>query len=319
MLKILLPTFLIVAALVAAQFFLPRQSTATMFTLENDSLILVSENSQQTRATNVAARLYDQREEYALYAEKITEQSAAGEYTGGGDLWLINKSGTIHKRLVTATTITDALIAPRTQKIFCLTNDGKLFSTDFDGNDIAALADKAVSPSISADEKFLIFQKLNSAWRPDDYYNENQGLAIYDLAAGREKIITANNEDFSPIFSPKATKIIFNSLSAEGLVSLFVVDIDGNNRTQLTNIGQKFVNAATIPTPADRPIWSDDGSSLVYESDNEIWFVEFDADFSTITRAQRIAYGKSPRWIDDKTVGIITNDKTNNISRISVN
>jgi Tol biopolymer transport system component len=317
--KILIPTFLIVIALIIYQSLSPQKTTAAMFTIQNNALVLIGDDNQQTRVANVAARIFDQQNDYALYAEKTADQLSASEYTGGADLWLTNKTATIHKQIVSTATVLDAIIAPRTQRIFYLTNDAQLFSVDFDGTNVTSLANKVISPALSTDEKFLTYQKLNESWQPNDYYENSRGIMIYDLTTNKEQTVTTDNEDFAPFFSPKATKIIFNSLSPEGLASLFIVNADGSKRTQLTNVGQKFVTAATAPTPANQPTWSGDGKHLVYESGNEIWLLEFNADLTTVARGDRIAYGKSPRWIDDKTIGILTNNAANNIIRVDTN
>ncbi|MFH0814657.1 MAG: hypothetical protein V1902_00995 [Candidatus Falkowbacteria bacterium] len=319
--KILLPLLLAVAIILAVQFFItPKQSAAALFSLANNSLMLINADNQQTVAANIAARLYDQQDDFAVYAETIKEQLTASEAIGSGDLWLINKQATIHKQLINDKNVIDALIALRSQKIFYLTNEAKLFSMSFDGANIATIADKVMSPTISADEKFLTYQKLADNWQSNDYFENSRGIFIFNLTTNKERQITNSPEDFAPIFSPKATKIIFNSLSPEGLASFFIVDTTSNNRKQLTNLGQKFVTNTTVPIPTEQPSWSPNGKYLIFESDNEIWLLEFAADLNSILRSQRISFGKSPTWNQDgKIISILTNTSPKNIINVDVN
>ncbi|MBI5254844.1 PD40 domain-containing protein [Candidatus Falkowbacteria bacterium] len=319
--QILFLLLLVLAIIIALQFFVaPKQSDAAIFSLANNSLMLINADNQQTIAANSAAQLYDQQSDFAIYAETIKNQFSASETASGGDLWLINKQATIHKQLVADTKIIDAIIALRTQTIFYLTTDAQLFSMNFDGLNTTAIANKVISPTISADERFLTYQKLDDSWQPNDYFENSRGIFIFDITTNKERQITNAAEDFAPFFSPKATKIIFNSLSPEGLASFFIVDSTGSNRKQLTNLGQKFVTNTTVPIPTERPSWSPNGKYLVFESDNEIWLLEFASDLNSITRSQRISFGKSPRWrADGKTISVLTNEHPQNIINLDVN
>ena len=140
------------------------------------------------------------------------------------------------------------------------------------------------------------------------------GIAVHNLATGREDVITGSSHDFQPVgFSKDMTKLYFNSTRPfentkneyeNHVASLWVVDLSTKKVTRLTNLNEELVmKGVMVPTLDIRALWSSDKKTAISSTDIEsgIWKFEFNDD-GTLLDAKKIASGTAPRWseLDNK-------------------
>jgi Tol biopolymer transport system component len=132
-----------------------------------------------------------------------------------------------------------------------------LYVMNADGSNAVRLLDVPVMP--------------DAVWSPDAksiaVTSEFEGGAIYvvDVQSRTMRRLTQIAHPYSPAWSPDGKRIAFNAATAK-TSDIFVIDADGKNQTQLTNLGRIARNAA----------WSPDGSKIAFIA-NDGWFV-MDAD-----------------------------------------
>jgi TolB protein len=121
-------------------------------------------------------------------------------------------------------------------------------------------------PSISKDGNKVAYQVLN---------NENTaGWSIWIVGRdGRSATELGSGE--MPKFSPDGKKIAFAQRDFNGVRQIWVMDINGGNRIQITNEFCVGCNGNQLP------VWHPQGQRLVFVSDtksqnNDIWMVELD-------------------------------------------
>ena len=109
-------------------------------------------------------------------------------------------------------------------------------------------------------------------WSPDGtkivYDDALAGITVMD-ADGTNKRLVKNARGLHPTWSPDGKRIAFIAAKNPGDISqIYVIDIDGRNRTQLTD---DFVNKRL-------PSWSPDGKRIAYTGNNVIWVVDSDGE-----------------------------------------
>ena len=117
-------------------------------------------------------------------------------------------------------------------------------------------------------------------WSPDGtkivYDDALAGITVMD-ADGTNKRLVKNARGLHPTWSPDGKRIAFLAAKNPGGNSqIYVIDIDGRNRTQLTD---DFVHKRL-------PSWSPDGKRIAYTGNNVIWVVDSD--------------GENPRQLTDR-------------------
>lgn len=86
---------------------------------------------------------------------------------------------------------------------------------------------------------------------------EEYQIRVVDANGQNEKIISVGEQDFSPNWSPDGQKIAFASWQNRGLPRIWIMDMDGQNRTRLTDhYGSEIA-----------PSWSPDGRKIAYGSE----------------------------------------------------
>lgn len=313
--------FVVASALSLTAFFGLQRTGASRIILENGDLYSISETIGAQRYTNLGdiKFVFDQKYDKALYGRGWQGALPETEVTGGTELWL-RKLGSKQDRKIAEERVTYAFFDPEATKIYYTTENWDLFVVNIDGSNKTKVAEKALFPDLSRDGQYLVYQKLNADWQPGDYSDQALGLAVLDLKTKEEKLVTKTFEDFSPIWSPNGEKIAFFSRSPEGLASLFMVNADGSNRVQLTNIGQTVFSDKTVPSLSERPIWSKDGKHFIYESDRVIWHLEFNEAQSQVVKAEKVAYGIDPEWKEDgKSITVVTSPIGNKKSIQTIN
>lgn len=248
--------------------------------------------------------VFDRRNGKILYGKGWgNENEEAGESIGGTELWIANGNGSNPVRLVEGFDVKEAFFAPD-GSIFYATRDQDLFRVSPDGTSREKILEKALQANVSPDGSKLVYQKLNPNWGIGMFTDDAFGLHLFNLVTRKETQLTTRSDDFAPFFTPSGNKIVFISAGWEGLASHFVIDEDGSNKTQLTNKGQRIITEKTVPVFSEKPIWA--GKFMVYESDRQIWLIEFSETFDRVQQAKRIGSGIDPQWvIPGKTLEIL--------------
>ncbi|HEY0320053.1 MAG TPA: S8 family serine peptidase [Pyrinomonadaceae bacterium] len=166
-------------------------------------------------------------------------------------------------------------------KKIAFTKDGHLHIMNEDGSNL-----KQITNSSSPD--------FNPSWSPD-------GSKVLTNSDGQMRIISVDNGNqvtiggdlgYEARFSPDGTKILYDN--ALGNSQLWVMNTDGSNRTQLTNITGSKVAAR----------WSPDGKKIAFANygvpttaTSEIYVMN--ADGSGLTRITTGAFDSLPTWSPD--------------------
>jgi len=290
--KVFFGLVVVVLCVVVVTFLMVFQNAqAEQFSLENGKLYSKSKTlGRKVLLLENVSIIFDQKAGYVLYGTDWQGDLPESERVGGSDLWLMNASGVAPKQLVANFDVRNALLCAQDEQVLYLTRSMDLWSVDFSGASEQKKLSKIISPSLSADEKFLVYQKLNNDWQMGQYFENAQGIGLYDFQKAKSKMITREPQDFNPFFTLRKQKILFHSVNEFGIASLFVIDVSGRNQEQLTNLKQKFVSDKTIPIASEKPIWQSD-YELLFESDREIWKLKFNKDYTKVLDARRVGYG----------------------------
>lgn len=294
---------------------------ADIVTVRNGELYLLSDRLGEKRLTNngKVKHLFQQRNGKILFGKGWEGGVPDSERMGGMHLSVMNENGT-EEQEVTKDLVTFALFDATADTIYYTNDRMDLFARDEKGNS-KKIQEKVLSPDLSSDRRYIVYQKLPPEWQPGHYFDGALGLTILDLQTGNERRITNRWEDFNPFWTPDGQHILFFSANEGGLASHFIINADGTEKKQLTNVGQVFVSDTTIPNPSETPIWSKDGTYFVYEADREIWVNEFSPRADAIVSARRVAYGKDPQWLTDgKSIVVIAAEgqKGKNLLRVDL-
>lgn len=310
----------IFGAILLSSCDLPQaKADADQVVLKEGDLFSISETLGEKRLTtdkNVKF-LFDAKGGKILFGKGISNETSESEGIWGTDLWVFDeKSGA--KLVNGGLQVNSAILSPDGNKIYFTTRNWDLFAADAPG--LKKMQEKVLSPSISADGEKLVYQKLPPKWQIGDYFDEALGLIVLDLASNKEIKVSSKPEDWAPVFSPDGGKIIFSSTNEFGISSFFSVKSDGSGRTQISNIKQKVVTDETLPSPSERPVFSPNGKRFAFESDRSIWAVSLNSDYTQILNFKKVAYGTSPKWVDDKTISFVSvpGAKGSGVAKISV-
>jgi len=132
-----------------------------------------------------------------------------------------------------------------------------LYVMNADGSNAVRLLDVPVMP--------------DATWSPDGksiaVSSEFDGGAIYvvDVQSRAMRRLTQIAHPYTPAWSPDGKRIVFNAATAK-TSEIYVIDADGKNQKQLTDLGMIARNAT----------WSPDGSRIAFVT-NTGWFA-MDAD-----------------------------------------
>lgn len=304
--KTIIISLIILVGLGAALFFQMSGLMASRIILENGDLYSVRETLGAKKFTDLGdiKFIFDKTNDKILYGRGWQGALPETELTGGTELWLKNMGSKNDKKLVD-NRITWAVFQDNNNVLY---NDEfmDIYQINLINKEKKKIADKAIFFDHPWQGKLLVAQKINDDWQPGNYFDQSKGIAIINIKTGEIKMATNDLEDFGPIWTPNGKKIAFFSRSPEGLASLFMVNTDGSNRKQMTNIGEMFVSGKTIPIPSEKPIWSNNSRDLVYESDQTIWYLKFNESQTEIIKAKKIAYGIDPQWeIDGKSISVV--------------
>ena len=141
----------------------------------------------------------------------------------------------------------------------------QIWVIDADGKNPIRLTDGVVDtyPDWSPDGTKIVY---DAHLVPEGHDLAPGGIAVMD-ADGKNKRLVNNARGLHPSWAPDGKRIAF--ISGKHFTNhLYVMDVDGRNRTQLTH---DFVNKRL-------PSWSPDGRSIAYDGDSVIWVVDSDGE-----------------------------------------
>lgn len=293
--------------LVTSCGFLPAKADSGRVVLKDGDLFTISETVGEKRLTtdkNIKF-MFERKDGKILFGSGMNAENAESEGTFGTELWMFDEKTGTKKILNSGLETNGAILSSNGSKVYFTTRGRDLFIENTDGSGKQKLQEKVLSPVLSKDGTKMIYQKLPSKWSEGDYFDEALGLTVLDLASNKEVRVGSNAGDWAPLFAPNGKKIIFSSANEFGISSFFSMNVDGSARTGLSNLKQVTVTDATLPSPSERPVFSDDGSRFVYESDRAIWAVQFNADYTQILSSKKIGYGTDPRWVGKSRVSFV--------------
>lgn len=279
----------------------PEQvAEAQKLTILNGELLPVNRALGEGDVTNDAKLkiLFDYDQNHALVGKAWENETENSESIGGTNLYLINLNDKSEQK-ISDSLVRWAMLDKKNNFAYFTDLAQDLWRFDIAKNSKEKIMDKVLSPDLSPDANFFVYQKLNPEWTPP--YSDNAlGLTVLNLQTKEEKRITTMWEDWAPFWTPDGKKIVFFSINdlAHGMSSHYIIDADGQNKMLLTNFGlYDGTQSGAVPMPSEKPVWSPDGNMLVYHSDYDVWINKFNPDKTEIIESKFITRGKEPTWV----------------------
>lgn len=258
-------------------------------------LSLIDTTVGERQATTDTAFVFDRNERWIVFGDGWSTPTLQGEVVGGTRLMAIRPDGG-GEHVVADRPVTLAAIGSKDDTIFFTDDRQDLMAVSAEGGSPRRLTDRVAAFSLSPDGRRIIYKKLSETWRPGEYWENSPGIAAWDMAAGQEKLIDTDPDAWGFAWTPDSRRVLVMSHAANGMAAMFVMDADGSGRRQVTNVGHDWVRADSVPLPSERAAWTPEGRYLAYESDRQIWVLEFDRDYR-VKQAKPIGYGKRPEWV----------------------
>lgn len=185
---------------------------------------------------------------------------------------------------------TTTVPAPATSRI-AFARDGHIFTIAPDGSDERQLTTVVQStrhgPSWSPGGHYILFHR-----NTEEFVNHDLFKVYADGSAEVQLTTTLTETEFMPAWSPDGEQIVFAATAVGGL-QLFVMDVDGSNRVQLT----------VAPGSSSDPTWTPDGRIAFtgrrdVESDGEIYVMNRDGSGVT-PLTSGLGNDRTPNWSRD--------------------
>jgi hypothetical protein len=286
----------------------PNMAYAAKYIIQDSDVYLASELSGSKRITNNhdVKYLFGTTNDVLVLGKQKDAPVASSEKIGSTNLYLYRIDSGVEEKITDESVDTAFINKSNGKEVVFVTAGAEVKIYDIENKKVRKIVEKAINPNIDNAGKRVVYKKLSPQWQPGDYLDGSLGLFVTDLQTGEEKQLTSGEMDYAPLWSPDGKYVLFYSNNPDGLNSLYVVDANGNNLTQLSNLNEVFVSDKTVDSPSEPPIWSSDGRYIVYESDRRIWVNELDLKNKSLVSAKPISYGVSPEWVDDgKTISVV--------------
>jgi Tol biopolymer transport system component len=240
------------------------------------------------------------------------------ETLGAYDIYSMNSDGTGRTQLTSAAgDDLDPVWSPDGTRIaFASDRDGELsiYVMDGDGSNVTRVTTTplAFSPSWSPDGSKLAFEGI----RPFQSANNADIWIVNEDGSGLTNLTQSDDswEEY-PAWSPDGSKLVFDASDGAD-TEIFVMNVDGSNRLQLTD------NFDAFRPPGDYlPSWSPDGSKIAFVSERDTVLDPFtsalspelytmNADGSAQTRiTTNVFLDNEPAWSPDGTSIVLTSDE----------
>jgi len=307
-------TILIAIFSLASMLFIFKSSNAKDIILpyvEEEKLYRSTKSSQSVKIADKVDRLLHYNLDSGTYLYLTLPSKRGTESVKGNKLILLDNISD-EKNIITENVLSADLSA-ETDKIVVWDSNHKIKIFNKEGKFLSQVDDNGASPIFSHNGRYIAYQKLAATSSSKNLHsltkNSPYGIAIYDTKTEQEKVLTQNNNDFSPVgFSKDMRKLYFNSgrsyeSSSPGVenhvASLWSVDLDSKEVERLTNNSKKKEKEGKhTPIISEDAIWSSD-RKIVISSNNKkegVWKFSFNEDGELIKSAQ-ISEGTSPRWL----------------------
>ena len=226
------------------------------------------------------------------YASRRTKIAFASSRDGNLDIYVMDGDGG-NQRRVTVNPARDSLPAwsPDGKKIAFVSNRNnvnkdrqQIWVIDADGKNPIRLTDGLVDccPDWSPDGTKIVY---DTHLVPEEHNLAPGGITVMDADGNNKRVF--NRRGIHPSWSPDGKRIAFVSSRNENINQLYVMDVDGRNRLQLT---QDFAHKRL-------PSWSHDGRRIAYVGDNVIWVV--DSDGVNPRQLTKLTSDTHPTWSPD--------------------
>ena len=166
----------------------------------------------------------------------------------------------------------DAVIAkpiPK-DKTYFVDHQFSLFVTDPKGN-IKKLAERVYGDfSFNGDYSRMVVSRPTTM-EPEENITT---IELLDSNGSVIREIVPAGDNSMPMFTPDGKKILYVCADT-GIVSWYIVNIDGTNRRQLTNIGMEFLDDSFVPIPSTyEHAEFIDNTHFKYLDDKDIWILD---------------------------------------------
>jgi len=265
-----------------------------------------------------------------IAASKNTEAHGGEGMMEGSDLTVLDPQ--TGKTRVIAENVWAAHVSPNGKEIVAAGSQNKVRLYSVDGAQKAQIGNNGSNPIFTHDGKYVAYQKLADEGKEYlELVKNAKGLALYDVATGKERMLTKHSGDDWPIgFSADMKYFYFNasrpySPSVLGIVNiesgLYSLNMDTGTVTRLTNTDEQKAldNGPTMSFIGHDSLWTSDRLKAVSGiGKHGTYEYIFDGN-GGVKSIERIGDGGSPRWVvQDKSVEVSTGDG-NKQSRTLIN
>ena len=191
--------------------------------LSASSVLAEDFNPDQLASSGKKVKQVKSPKQYQLYHVTDPEIPNASTGPSHGPLFLKQSNNSFVR---VAEDVTFSTVSPD-GRTFYIDNGQKLFAMDATGK--SAL----IAENISADFTFDKAGKRIIALRPTEFVNST--LEILSIDGKTVRIVLPEGNYATPFFTPDGNKILFSSADT-GIASWYLVNTDGSNKRQLTNV-----------------------------------------------------------------------------------
>lgn len=247
---------------------------------------------------------------YIATSKNSEDRGGGGGMMEGSDLIVLNPR-TGESRVI-AQNVWTAQASPNGKEIVVADSNNKVQLYSIDGTKKAQIGNNGSDPIFTHDGRYIAYQKLADVGRDYLELSTNaQGLALYDITTGKERMLTRHSGDYRPIgFSADMKYFYFNagrpyepSVLGENFINitsgLYSLDVGTGRVTRLTNTDERVVqeNGQTMSFITHDALWTSDRLTAISGvGQHGTYKFVFDGT-GGLTSIDRISDGDSPRWV----------------------